>query len=106
MWLLIGGKVKTRRIAGGRQVRKKCPKCEEAATFYECEATTSLNVFFVDVLSNKERLMQCGECAEVFGTDELPAATLPEEKPSGLLARASQALSKLSAPDPAKEQKR
>lgn len=71
MWLILGEKVKARRLAGGRTARHVCDECGAEADFHECEVTTAIQAYFVDVLDETTRMMVCGECGAQLATDEL-----------------------------------
>ncbi len=75
MWLLFGSKKKLRSVPGGRRERRDCPSCGRTAEFVECEAESSLDVWFVDVLSDKQRVLVCTACEAQF-TEE-PAEEAP-----------------------------
>ena len=72
MWVIFGRKVETERVPGGAQVEKKCDHCGEVAMFYERRAISKLQLYFLDVLEySNRRVMACGACGTLYGTDEV-----------------------------------
>jgi hypothetical protein len=72
MWLLFGSDSSIKRLPGGSKFKTVCRQCGQTATFYECEAKESFSVWGVDLLSDTEQVVQCGECLAAFKTDEVP----------------------------------
>lgn len=55
----------------GKKVRRFCTKCNQEATFYECDINNSVKILGVFALWDKhESVLQCGECLALFKTDE------------------------------------
>lgn len=72
MWIVVSTKVKTERVAGGRQLDRHCSECGEDARFYERRATSILQLYFIDVVDYGRRtVMACGACGALYATDEL-----------------------------------
>jgi hypothetical protein len=71
MWLIVGKSTKVQRIEGGREVQRRCEKCEKVTTFAECNMKDSMQVFFVSLLDFKTRRMVCMTCGDDFDVDEL-----------------------------------
>jgi hypothetical protein len=72
MWLLFGSDSSIKRRSGGSKFKTACGQCGKSATSYECEAKESFSVWGIDVLSDTEQVVQCGECLATFKTDEVP----------------------------------
>jgi hypothetical protein len=71
MWLVLGTKEKTERVPNGRQVERHCSACGERAMFYERRATSTFQVYFLDVVDYGSRIvMACGACGVLYATDE------------------------------------
>jgi len=64
-WLLTGKK-RTRVASNAKTMRADCPECRRPNDFVEVEVETSAGVWFVDVLSDTERLWKCCGCGETF----------------------------------------
>jgi hypothetical protein len=76
MWVILGSKVDTRRVPGGRKVERACTACGETAMFYEREVSKSFRLYFVDLFNYEtQRVMACGACGAHYATDELGAPT-------------------------------
>jgi len=43
MWLIVGKSTKVQRIEGGREVQRRCDKCEKV-TFAECNMKDSMQL--------------------------------------------------------------
>lgn len=55
----------------GQRVKRHCSKCNQDATFYECEANNNVKVFgMFDLYEKKEVVLQCGECLALFKADQ------------------------------------
>lgn len=78
MWMLFHRKAGTKVVRGGHTFVEQCPTCRKATRFREIEVSESYGVFFVNVVSDKERKYRCDVCEDVFDLrdphDELPAA--------------------------------
>lgn len=71
MWIVVGHRVKTERVAGGARVERECGSCGEEATFYERRVVSTFRLYFVDVFDyGKRRVMACGACGALYETDE------------------------------------
>jgi hypothetical protein len=70
MFLLFGTKKKVRSIPGGKVIREKCPSCGHDSQFIECEASSSLDFYFIDVLEDKKRVWVCHLCQEQFSVEK------------------------------------
>ncbi|MSP60891.1 MAG: hypothetical protein EXR72_11210 [Myxococcales bacterium] len=72
MWIILGNKVQTTRVQGGRKIERPCAACGETAMFYEREVTSSFRVYFINLFNYEtHRAMACGACGELYATDEL-----------------------------------
>lgn len=88
MWMLFHRKGKTKPVRGGETFEQTCPECGEHATFREVEISESYGVFFVDVVSDKERAVRCDACDAVFDVkDDAPTAPAPPTKSLAELER-------------------
>lgn len=71
MWLVLGTKEKTERVPNGKQVEHRCSACGEIAMFYERRATSTFQLYFIDVVDFKSRIvMACGACGMLYATDD------------------------------------
>ena len=66
MWLLFHRNAKTRVVRDGRSFIEVCPECERQARFVEVEVEENYGVFFIDVISDKERKYRCTACGDIF----------------------------------------
>src|SRR5687767_12523663 len=83
MWVLFHRNAKTRPVRGGHKFVETCPECGERATFVEVEVSESFGLFFVDVVSDKERAYRCGACGETFDLkDQAPAEPAQPARPA------------------------
>src|SRR5689334_20316814 len=73
MWFIVGGRTKVERIDGGREIQRRCDKCEKVTTFAECDVLDRIEVFFVSLLDTKLRRMVCMKCGEDVDMQEAPA---------------------------------
>jgi hypothetical protein len=74
MWIIFGTKVETERVPNGARAERRCEKCGEVAMFYERRAVSKLQLYFLDVLDYaSRRVMACGACGALYGTDEVGA---------------------------------
>jgi rubredoxin len=94
MWWLLHYSGGTRCVPGGESFVETCPECKTKTRFDEVEVSESLGVFFVDVVSDKERKFRCRSCECVFdrkddGTEAPAQAALPPppQKSAKQLAR-------------------
>jgi hypothetical protein len=72
MWIVFGTKATTARVPGGLKVERRCMQCNETATFYEKELTSTFRLYFIDVFDyRRHRVMACGCCGACYATDEL-----------------------------------
>jgi len=88
MWIVFGNSVKTARVPGGAKVERRCGQCDETATFYEKEITSTFRLYFMDVFDyQRHRVMACGCCGACYATDELglPSPRDDREGASGAL---------------------
>src|SRR5437867_1393805 len=60
VWLLFGSDSSIKRLLGGTTFKHQCGQCGRTATFYPCEATSSVSVWGIDLLSDREQVVQCG----------------------------------------------
>jgi len=78
MWLLFHRNAKTRVVRDGRSFVETCPECRIRARFVEVEVTEGIGLFFIDLISDKERKYRCTACGDVFDlrdqADETAAA--------------------------------
>jgi transposase-like protein len=85
VWLLFTGKSRTKRVADGDVVREHCPVCKRTTQFVEVEVEHAAGLFFVDLLSDKERKFACTSCGETFDRvleeGAPPAKQLPAAPP-------------------------
>jgi rubredoxin len=88
MWVLFHRNAKTKVVDGGRSFLEHCPECGRHARFVEVEVNTGYGVFFVDLLSDKERKYRCSACGGVFDleTDDGPAELPPARSERELAA--------------------
>ncbi len=94
MWIIFGRKVETERVPGGERVERHCDHCGETAVFYERRMIAKLQLYFLDVLEyDKRRVMACGACGTLYGTDELGVVADPVDK---MFGRAKEALDRFS----------
>ena len=77
LWLFTSNK-RTRVAPGGQTMRAECPECRRPRDFIEVEVETRAGVWFLDVLSDTERLWRCASCGETF---ELRDSTAPQTAP-------------------------
>ncbi len=66
MWFLFTGKSKTKAVAEAAVLREHCPVCKRTTDFVEIEVEHSAGLFFVDLMSDKERKYRCCRCGENF----------------------------------------
>jgi hypothetical protein len=93
MWIILGNKVQTQRVPGGRKVERQCSTCGEIAMFYEREVSKSFRLYFVNLFNYEtQRVMACGACGEHYATDELgrplESDTPAEERQKGTVVGA------------------
>lgn len=74
MWLLFHHNAKTKVVEGGRSFVEACPECRRTARFDEVEVSDNYGVFFLDLLSDKERKYRCSSCREIFDLRDPPRA--------------------------------
>lgn len=71
MWILIGTKEKTERVPDGRRFESRCGACGEVAMFYERRMTSTLQLYFLDIVDYGSRLvMACGACGALYATGD------------------------------------
>lgn len=69
MWILIGTKEKSERVPNGRRFESRCGACGEVAMFYERRTTSTLQLYFLDIVDIGSRLvMACGACGTLYAT--------------------------------------
>jgi rubredoxin len=73
VWLLFHHNAKTRLVEDGERFMEKCPECGRRARFDEVEVSDNYGVFFVDLVSDKERKYRCSVCATLFELRDQPA---------------------------------
>jgi rubredoxin len=80
MWLLFHRNAKTKIVRDGRSFVETCPECGRRARFDEVEVSENVGLFFIDLLSDRERKFRCSACGDVFDLRDSPGepATLPE----------------------------
>jgi hypothetical protein len=76
LWLFTSNK-RTRVAPGGQKMRSDCPECRQPRDFVEVEVETSAGVWFIDVLSDTERLWRCTGCGENFELRDKSARAEP-----------------------------
>lgn len=82
MWLVLGTKEHTERIPNGRQVERLCSECHETAMFYERRATSTIQLYFIDVVDYRSRtVMACGACGALYAADDAPNAAARQPTP-------------------------
>lgn len=75
MWIVLGTKEKTERVPSGRQFQSQCQACGEVAMFYERRATSTLQLYFLDIVDYGTRLvMACGACGTLYATGDAAKA--------------------------------
>jgi len=72
MWLLFQHNAKTRVVRDGQSFIETCPECKRTARFEEVEVSESFGVFFIDLISDKERKYRCSACGDVFDLRDSP----------------------------------
>ncbi len=91
MWILFGTTEKTKRVAGGASVERRCESCGETTIFYEKETLTTVQVYLLDVFDyGRQRVMACGACGAHYATDEIAPRAAPP-RAAGTLAEAERA---------------
>lgn len=85
MFWLLTGKKRTRVAPDAKTMRADCPECRRPNDFVEVEVETSAGVWFVDVLSDTERLWKCCGCGETFELRDTTAATSAKASPKAPL---------------------
>jgi uncharacterized Zn finger protein (UPF0148 family) len=79
VWFLLTGKSRTKAVSGGEVLREHCPVCKRTTRFIEVEVEHAAGVWFVDLISDKERKFHCTDCGETFDRvieeEEKPALT-------------------------------
>jgi rubredoxin len=88
MWLLFHRNAKTQVVRDGRSFVETCPECGRRARFDEVEVTEGFGLFFIDLISDKERKYRCSACGDVFDLrdqgDEVTATPPPVKPPRDL----------------------
>lgn len=75
MWIVLGTKEKSERVPNGRRFESQCQACGEVAMFYERRATSTLQLYFLDVVDYGTRLvMACGACGTLYATGDAAKA--------------------------------
>jgi hypothetical protein len=78
VWFLFHHNQKTQVVDGGESFVETCPECGRRARFDEVEISENVGVFFVDLVSDKERKFRCSACGNTFELqDDAGAATEP-----------------------------
>lgn len=85
MWFLFHHKSGAHTVPGGETFVEHCPTCQRETKFEEVEVGEKLGVFFIDVVSDKERAFRCRVCGDVFDLRDKPAAA-PAPKPAARTA--------------------
>jgi rubredoxin len=87
VWFLFHHSAKTRVVEGGKSFIETCPECRRRARFDEVEVSDNYGVFFVDLVSDKERKYRCRACACIFDLRDQPEPALPPAKSAAELER-------------------
>jgi uncharacterized C2H2 Zn-finger protein len=87
MWFLFHHNAKTQVVKNGESFVETCPECGRRARFDEVEVSDNFGVFFVDVVSDKERKFRCSRCANVFDLRDEPASAAQPAKSARELER-------------------
>jgi rubredoxin len=87
MWLLFHHNAKTRVVRDGHSFIDTCPECGRKARFDEIEVTEGFGLFFVDLVSDKERKYRCSACGDVFDLRDQPEAPAARPAPPAKPAR-------------------
>lgn len=82
MWFLFTGKSRTKRVADGEVVREHCPVCKRTTQFVEVEVEHAAGLFFVDLISDKDRKFACCSCGETFDRVLEEGAPAPKQLPA------------------------
>jgi rubredoxin len=72
VWLLFHRNAKTKVVKDGESFVETCPECGRRARFDEVELSESFGVFFVDLITEKERKFRCSVCGDVFDLRDQP----------------------------------
>ena len=71
MWIVLGTKEKSERVPNGRRFETQCQACGEVAMFYERRATSTLQLYFIDIVDYGSHLvMACGACGTLYATGD------------------------------------
>jgi photosystem II stability/assembly factor-like uncharacterized protein len=71
MWIVLGTKEKSERVPNGRRFESQCQACGEVAMFYERRTSSTLQLYFLDVVDYGSRLvMACGACGTLYATGD------------------------------------
>lgn len=103
MFIIFGDKHRTQTVRDGLRVERQCPACKATATFRERVVTKKFRLYFVDMFTHgTHHVLECGECAETFVTDELPKQGLENDQSGTLLGHVQGAVDrgKVFASDP------
>jgi hypothetical protein len=75
MWIVLGTKEKSERVPNGRRFESRCQACGEVAMFYERTVTSTLQLYFLDIVNYGTRLvMACGACGTLYATGDAAKA--------------------------------
>ena len=75
MWIVLGTKEKSERVPNGRRFETQCQACGEVAMFYERRATSTLQLYFIDIVDYGSHLvMACGACGTLYATGDAARA--------------------------------
>jgi hypothetical protein len=71
MWIVLGTKEKSERVPNGKRFESQCQACGEVAMFYERRMTSTLQLYFLDIVDYGSRLvMACGACGTLYATGD------------------------------------
>ena len=82
MWLLFHRNAKTKVVRDGDSFVETCPECGRRARFDEVEVSESFGVFFLDLVTDRERKYRCSACGDVFDLRDQPDAPAPRSAPA------------------------
>jgi len=88
MFIIFGDKHRTQTVVDGFRVERECPSCKTTSTFRERIVTKRFRLYFVDMFTHgTHHVLECGECAETFVTDELPKQALEHDQSGTVLGQ-------------------
>jgi rubredoxin len=98
VWLLFHRNARTKVVKNGESIVETCPECGRRARFDEVELSESFGVFFVDLITEKERKFRCSVCGDVFDLRDQP-----EPAPAATPARSARELERKRVAEQARQ---